>query len=76
MADGRNKEENWILFQGPTVPSPPQARIRRFGTFLYSSSLWGNQRKKLMREPIPGHGRQHYSNTQHKRRGGAGEENA
>ena len=45
MADGRNKEENRILFQGPTVPSPPQARIRRFGTFLYNSSLWRKQEK-------------------------------
>ena len=70
MADGRNKEENWILFQGPTVPSPPQARIRRFGTFLYNSSLWGKQRKKLMREPVPGHGRQQYSNTAQKSRRG------
>lgn len=34
----------WILFQGPTVPSPPQARIRRFGTFLYNSSLEGKWR--------------------------------
>lgn len=34
----------WILFQGPTVPSPPQARIRRFGTFLYNSSLEGKRR--------------------------------
>ena len=29
-----------------TVPSPPQARIRRFGTFLYSSSLARTGKRK------------------------------
>lgn len=31
----------------PTVPSPPQASIRKFGTFLYNSSLQSMTKQKI-----------------------------
>ena len=63
-------------FSFKDLPFHPRHRPESAGLVpSYTTQACGGNRKKLTKEPIPGHGREHYSNTQHKRGGGAGEEN-